>query len=193
MKFVKKFSGHQKVCNYCRHTKTPKVIWKWEPTLKVWYRWSHYSKSWAYWGPSKSGFTTAGWSWYRGYWHHNGFAYKHEKGTWYRYQNRKWVTYNKRVPVNPSLPKGKRQCRTFYKREKSGFSATLAEKKLPRCKVGTAIYMYKDAESCHFLGGKLAYITRHQCKDHSNDEWRRVTKCVHEPEVTGEGLFKDVK
>jgi hypothetical protein len=104
MKFVKKYQGHQKVCSYCRTTKTPKVIWKWDTSLKVWYRWSQYSKSWAYWGPSKSGFTAVGWSWYRGYWHHGGFAYKYEKGTWSRYQNRRWVPFNKKVPVNPSPP-----------------------------------------------------------------------------------------
>jgi len=104
MKFVKKYQGHQKVCSYCRTTKTPKVIWKWDISLKVWYRWSQYSKSWAYWGPSKSGFTAVGWSWYRGYWHHGGFAYKYEKGTWSRYQNRRWVPFNKKVPVNPSPP-----------------------------------------------------------------------------------------
>jgi hypothetical protein len=64
---------------YCKKQKEPKVIWKWDYTLKVWYRWSHYSKSWMYWGPSKGDFTAAGWTWYSGYWHHGGYVFKYHK------------------------------------------------------------------------------------------------------------------
>jgi hypothetical protein len=133
MKFVKKYQGHQKVCNYCRHTVTPKIIWKWEASLGVWYRWSHYSKSWMYWGPSKKGFTAVGWSWYRGYWHHGGFPFQFKKGTWWRWENRRWVKYSKTVPVKPTKPHVTRSCRAYYKRMKPGFSAKLAQQKLPRC------------------------------------------------------------
>ena len=95
LKFVRKHPGHRGVCNYCKNQKAPKVIWKWEATLKVWYRWSVYNKDWMYWGPSKSGFTASGWSWYKGFWHHGGFVYKYNDGYWWRFQNRRWVRYNK--------------------------------------------------------------------------------------------------
>lgn len=192
MKFVKKFTGHQKVCNYCRHTKTPKIIWKWEASLGVWFRYSHFNKKWMYWGPSKKGFTAEGWSYYRGYWHHGGFAFRYTSGTWWRYENRKWIKYGKTVPVTPQKPKVARSCRAYYKREKTGFSATLAQNKLPRCQVGKAIYMWTGTKDCRFLGGEFVYVKRHACKDHTNDEWRRVTKCVYEPKVTGRGLFGSI-
>jgi len=60
--FVKKYRGHEKVCNWCKKAPAPKVIWKWSPTEKVWYRF--YDGKWHYWGPSKKGFTHAGWTWW---------------------------------------------------------------------------------------------------------------------------------
>lgn len=75
---------------------------------------------------------------------------------------------------------------------KPGFSAKLAQQKLPRCQVGKAVYMWTGTKDCRFLGGEFTYIARHQCKDHSNDEWRRVTKCVYEPKVSGRGLFGSI-
>ena len=62
LKFVKKYRGHMKVCNWCKKAPEPKVIWKWSPTEKVWYRF--YDSKWHYWGPSKEGFTHAGWTWW---------------------------------------------------------------------------------------------------------------------------------
>jgi hypothetical protein len=81
--FVRKHRGHEKVCNWCRAMKVPAVRWKWNPLEKVWYRF--YDGKWHYWGPSKSGYTTGGWNWYRGYWHHNGYVFKYVSGKWYRF------------------------------------------------------------------------------------------------------------
>lgn len=54
--------------------------------------------------------------------------------------------------------------------------------------------MYKGESNCRFLGGRLSYLKRHVCKNsHTNDQWRRVTKCVFEPRVTGRGLFKGLR
>jgi hypothetical protein len=64
LRFVRKHPGHQKVCAFCRKQKIPKILWKWDYSSKVWYRWSLYNRRWMYWGPSKGGFTAAGWSWY---------------------------------------------------------------------------------------------------------------------------------
>lgn len=73
---------------------------------------------------------------------------------------------------------------------KPGFSASLAEQKLPRCKVGKEIFQWRGEASCRFIGGKLAYVKRRTCKSkHSNDQWKRVTRCVREPRATGKGLF----
>jgi len=52
--------------------------------------------------------------------------------------------------------------------------------------------MWTGTKDCRFLGGEFVYVKRHLCKDHSNDEWRRVTKCVYEPKVTGRGLFGSI-
>jgi hypothetical protein len=114
LRFVKKHPGHQPVCNYCRKQKIPKILWKWDYGQKVWYRWSLYNRRWMYWGPSKSGFTATGWSWYKGYWHHGGFVYKFHGGKWWRYENRRWVVYKKRVEVSPRIPVTQRYCRNFY-------------------------------------------------------------------------------
>jgi hypothetical protein len=190
LRFVKKHPGHLKVCTWCKNSKIPKILWKWDYTLKVWYRFSHYDKKWHYWGPSKKGFTSVGWSYYRGYWHHGGFAYKYYNGQWWRYVNRKWEKYAKTVPVTPKPPAVRKECRAFYLRMKAGFSASLAEKKLPRCKVGKEVFQWRGEADCRFIGGKLAYITRHTCKSrHSNDQWKRVIRCVREPRATGKGLF----
>jgi hypothetical protein len=81
--FVKKYTGMPKVCTWCKHAKAPSVRWKWVTAEKVWYRW--YDNKWHYWGPSKSGFTAAGWTWYKGYWHHAGYVYKFVHGKWYRF------------------------------------------------------------------------------------------------------------
>lgn len=100
------------VCNWCKRTSMPKVIWKWDALEQVWYRW--YAGKWHYWGPSKRGFTADGWTWYRGYWHHSGWIFKYVNGVWYRFQNGKWSKYGKVVPINPSVPRNKQICRPFY-------------------------------------------------------------------------------
>lgn len=74
---------------------------------------------------------------------------------------------------------------------KSGYSAALAEKKLPRCQVGKEVFQWRGESSCRFLGGRLTYLKRHVCKSHTNDQWRRITRCVYEPRVSGEGLFRN--
>jgi hypothetical protein len=52
--------------------------------------------------------------------------------------------------------------------------------------------MWTGTKDCRFLGGEFVYVKRHHCKSHTNDQWRRVTKCVYEPKVTGRGLFGSI-
>ena len=47
---------------------------------------------------------------------------------------------------------------------KPGFSAKLAEQKLPRCVVGNEVYQWKGEANCRFIGGKEKYLKRHVCK-----------------------------
>lgn len=50
--------------------------------------------------------------------------------------------------------------------------------------------MYEGEQSCRFLGGKLTYLKRSKCKTgHSNDQWRRVKRCVYEPPISGGDQF----
>jgi hypothetical protein len=83
LNFVKKYRGHMAVCNWCKKAPAPKIRWRWIAKEGVWYRW--YDNRWHYWGPSKRGFTAAGWTWYKGYWHHGGYVFKFMRGTWYRF------------------------------------------------------------------------------------------------------------
>jgi len=110
------------------------------------------------------GFTSKGWSWYRGFWHHDGYAYKWKSGVWWRWENRVWRRYRKNLPISPKRPVGKKECRHFYKRMKPGFNPGLSEKRIPRCIVGSDVYMWKGAGNCRFLGGKLHYMARKVCK-----------------------------
>lgn len=164
--FVEKHRGHMAVCNWCRTAKMPKVYWKWDSTHKVWYRF--YRGTWHYWGPSKQGFTAEGWTWYNGYWHHEGFIFKFHNGIWFRFQGGNWVKYGKSVPIKPKAPHEETICRPFYKLEKAGFPSSLATKDMPRCIVGSgknrAIYIWKGHSACRFLGGKLGYQKIHKCK-----------------------------
>jgi len=190
LRFVKKYKGMPKVCTWCKHAKAPAIRWKWVAEESVWYRW--YDNSWHYWGPSKSGFTAAGWTWYKGYWHHGGYVYKYVHGKWYRFQGRKWVFYKKRVPLNPKAPRERPICRPFYKLMKYGFPASLAAAKLPRCKVGSgahaAIFQWKDEAACRFLGGKLTYQKAQKCKVGKPHQWKRVVRCVKGAVITHKGL-----
>jgi len=149
----------QKVCSWCKKAPEPKVIWKWSPTEKVWYRF--YDGKWHYWGISKKGFTHVGWTWWQGYWHHDGYVFRYTNHVWYRFQGGSWVKYGKTIPISPKKPHGKPICRPFYRLMKYGFPTSLDSKRLPRCKVGSgknaSIYMWKDRSSCRFLGGKLTY------------------------------------
>ena len=135
LKFVQKYRGHPKVCNWCKKAKAPSVIWKWDASGKVWYRW--YDNKWHYWGPSKRGFTSVGWTWYKGFWHHNGYVFKYVGGYWYRFQGHRWVRYGATVPIKPKIPRGKKICRPFYMLKKFGFPSSLSAKRLPRCRVGS--------------------------------------------------------
>jgi len=190
LRFVKKYKGMPKVCAWCKHAKAPSVRWKWVAEEKVWYRW--YDKKWHYWGPSKSGFTAVGWTWYKGFWHHNGYVYKFVGGKWYRFQGRKWVFYRKQVPLNPQAPRERPICRPFYKLMKYGFPASLAARKMPRCKVGSgahaAIFMWKDEKACRFLGGKLTYQAKATCKVGKPHQWKRVVRCVKGAVISHKGL-----
>lgn len=190
LRFVKKYKGMPKVCSWCKHAKAPEIRWKWVTDEKVWYRW--YDNKWHYWGPSKSGFTAAGWTWYKGYWHHGGYVYKFVHGKWYRFQGGKWVFYRKRVPLNPQAPRERPICRPFYKLMKYGFPASLAAAKMPRCKVGSgthaAIFMWKDQKACRFLGGKLTYQKKQTCKIGKPHQWKRVVRCVKGAVISHKGL-----
>ena len=190
MKFVKQYRGHPKVCNWCKKAKAPSVIWKWDKDDKVWFRW--YDNKWHYWGPSKRGFTSVGWTWYKGFWHHNGWVFKYQKHMWYRFQAHKWVKYGRTVKINPTPPRGPKICRPFYMLKKWGFPTSLGSKTLPRCKVGagkSAIwYMWKDRSNCRFLGGKLVYQKIKLCKTGRPHQWAKVTRCVRGPILHKKGL-----
>jgi hypothetical protein len=190
MAFVKKHRGHEKVCNWCRARKAPAVQWKWNAADNVWYR--YYDGKWHYWGPSKSGFTEGGWTWYKGYWHHNGYVFKYVNGTWYRFQGKVWTKYGDRVPVRPGIPRGKRICRPFYLLKKFGYPTSLSAKRLPRCVVGSGkkaqYYMWKNTGACKFLGGRLTYQTQKICKAGKPHSWARVTRCVRGPVLTNKGF-----
>lgn len=188
--FVKQYRGLPKVCNWCRHAKAPKDRWKWVPAEHVWYKW--YDNKWHYWGPSKSGFTAIGWTWYKGYWHHGGYVFKYFNHKWYRFQGHRWVLFGKRVPLAPKPPRGKPICRPFYKLERRGFPASLAVRRMPRCKVGSGkhatIFIWKGRKACNFLGGKLFYMERETCHHGRAHQWKRVVRCVKGPILSGKGL-----
>jgi len=188
--FVKKYRGHEKVCSWCKRAPAPRIRWRWIPSEKVWYRF--YDGKWHYWGPSKNGFTSVGWTWYKGYWHHGGYVFKYVKGMWWRFQGKRWVKYGSRVPTKPGIPRGPRICRPFYVLKKWGFPTSLGQKRLPRCRVGAGksaqYYMWKDHKACRFLGGKLVYLTHKTCKAGKPHQWKRVIRCVQGPILSGKGL-----
>ena len=188
--FVKKYRGHTKVCNWCKRAPAPSIRWKWVANERVWYRW--YDGRWHYWGPSKRGFTAAGWTWYKGYWHHGGYVFKFIRGMWYRFQGRKWVRYGRRVPVKPSIPRGPKICRPFFILKKWGFPGSLAARRLPRCRVGqgrkAAIYMWTNSAGCRFLGGRRVYQRIRRCKVGKPHQWKRVVRCVQGPVLSRKGL-----
>lgn len=184
--FVQKFKGHRAVCNWCKQAEEPEIIWKWDPTENVWYR--YYDGDWHYWGPSKDGFTTEGWTWHKGYWHHDGYVFKYEDNKWKRFQGKRWTDYDKSVPVSPEKPDGKEICRPFYILEKKGFPESLTTTKIPRCQVGDDTYMWEDEANCKFLGGKQIMVDHMVCKDGQSHKWKKVVKCVKGPAVNGAGF-----
>jgi hypothetical protein len=190
LNFVRKYRGHPKVCNWCKKAKAPSVIWKWNSQSKTWYRW--YDNKWHYWGPSKRGFTAVGWTWYKGFWHHNGYVFRYRGGYWYRFQGNNWVRYGATVPIKPKIPRGKKICRPFYMLKKFGFPSSLSAKRLPRCRVGSGkssvYYMWKDRKACSFLGGRLVYQKHAVCKTGRPHQWQRVTRCVRGAVLTHKGL-----
>lgn len=164
--------------------------WKWVVAEKAWYRW--YDSGWHYWGPSKKGFTAAGWTWYKGYWHHSGYVFRFARGRWYRFQAGRWVLYGARVPVKPAVPRGPKICRPFLLLKKWGFPSSLSAKKMPRCKVGTgpkaAVFMWTNDAACRFLGGRLVHHKRQTCKLGKPHSWKRVVRCVQGPVLSGKGF-----
>lgn len=174
--FVKTHAEHPAVCQWCKEAEEPEVKWRWNEIEKAWYKW--YDDGWHYWGPSKDGFTTTGWTWYGGFWHHGGYAYKYEDGEWYRFENKKWEHYDSTVPVKPEAPKTKKICRPYYKLMKAGYPESLSAQEIPRCKVGDQLYMWGDEASCNFLGGKKVMLKHKVCKSGEEHHWKRVTKCV---------------
>jgi hypothetical protein len=189
LRFVKKYRGHAKVCHWCRKNRVIRR-WKWVASAKVWYRF--YGGRWHYWGPSKTGFTRGGWTFYKGYWHHRGYVFKFIRGMWYRFQGKRWVKYGARVPLKPGVPRGPKICRPFYILKKWGFPTSLSAKRLPRCQVGrgrrAAIYAWKNHAACRFLGGKLVYHRFKVCKAGRPHKWARVTRCVRGPVLTNKGF-----
>lgn len=175
------------MCDWCKENgeTEPEVIWQWNELENVWYKW--YDGNWHYWGPSKDGFTSTGWTYYGGYWHHGGYAYSYVDGMWYRYEQGEWVKYGEAVPVDPKPPKTKKICRPFYKLEKEGFPESLAEKEIPRCKVGDVTYMWADDGACKFLGGKKVMQKVFKCKSGEEHVWKEVTKCVLGYDTSGSG------
>jgi len=190
LNFVKKYPGHYKVCQYCKSKAAPKIYWKWDTDDHVWYRW--YGNEWHYWGPSKEGFTTAGWTWYKGYWHHNGWVFKYVQHQWFRWEDMHWVYYANRVDINPAPPETKKICRPFMIMKKAGYPMTLTAKTIPRCKVGqgktASIYMWKTRKNCRFLGGKLIHQKMFHCKSGMPHVWAKVTRCVKGPAVKKGGF-----
>lgn len=190
MDFVAKHPGHTKVCDWCKKAPEPKEKWKWDEDSQVWYK--YYDGKWHYWGPSKDGFTANGWSWYKGYWHHDGYVFKYENNKWYRFQGKKWVEYGDQVPVKPERPRGPKDCRKFHILRQKGFPNSLAAKTVPRCKVGegnsSAIYMWQDDAACKFLGGKKVDEPYHVCKTGTAHKWEEITKCVQGEIISGKGL-----
>lgn len=84
MAYVANHADHPAVCNWCHKNAQPdtKEIWQWNPTEGAWYKW--YDNKYHYWGPSKTGLVHD-WSWYGGYWHHDGYVYKYEDGKWSKF------------------------------------------------------------------------------------------------------------
>lgn len=94
--------------------------------------------------------------------------------------------------MKPGIPREKPICRPFYKLMKFGFPASLSSRTMPRCKVGSgkraAIYMWKDAASCRFLGGRLIRQPYRVCKVGRPHSWKRVVRCIKGPIISGKGF-----
>ena len=70
---------------------------------------------------------------------------------------------------------------------KQGFPQSLTSKQIPRCKVGSSLYMYTDDKACKFLGGVKAYQQRVLCKSGESHKWKRVVKCVKSSQALSKG------
>merc|ERR1712048_1000666 len=123
--FVASHKDHPAICNWCHNEAQPdsKEIWQWNPEEGVWYKW--YGGQYHYWGPSKEGLKHD-WSWYNGYWQHNGYTYKYENKKWYRFQQHEWVEYKEKIDINPVAPLHK-ECREFMKVVKNHIPDSLTE------------------------------------------------------------------
>jgi len=94
--------------------------------------------------------------------------------------------------MKPGIPRSKPICRPFYRLMKYGFPTSLSTKTLPRCKVGTgkraAIYMWRNAAACRFLGGRLIRQRKRICKTGKPHTWKRVVRCIKGPVITNRGF-----
>jgi hypothetical protein len=72
---------------------------------------------------------------------------------------------------------GRRVCNTYYLRVRAARHGHVYARRLPRCVKGRQTYLWQGRGRCNFLGGRLAYQTRHLCHKGSNDAFRRITRC----------------
>jgi hypothetical protein len=190
MDFVNAHQDHPAVCNWCHANSQPESgeIWQWNPEEGVWYKWS--GDRYHYWGPSKEGLKHD-WSWYQGFWHHNGYVYKYENKKWFRFQGGEWVEYHETIEINPEAPHGK-ECREFLKLEQAHIPESLTEHNIPRCQVGEGaqkvVYEWSDDADCTFLGGAKVFQKNFKCADGSGPQFRTVEVCVQGPELARDGL-----
>lgn len=81
--FVSQNPDHPEVCKWCSENQEPSNPWLWNAAEGVWYKW--WGSEFHYWGANKDG-RKHDWSWYKGYWHHDGYSYKYENNKWSRFQ-----------------------------------------------------------------------------------------------------------
>lgn len=188
--FVNNHKDHPAVCNWCHENAKPETgeTWQWNPEEGVWYKW--YGDKYHYWGPSKEGLKHD-WSWYQGYWHHNGYVYKYENNKWWRFQGGDWTEYKEKIDIDPETPYGE-ECREFLKLEQVHIPDSLTEHDMPRCQVGEGaqkvVYEWTDEADCTFLGGAKVFQKNFKCKDGTGPQFVKKEVCVKGPRISEKGL-----
>lgn len=182
MDFVSTHKDHPAVCNWCHENAQPTgETWQWNPEEGVWYKWS--GDKYHYWGPSKEGLKHD-WSWYEGYWHHDGYVYKYENKKWYRFQGGQWDEYKDKIEIEPELHYTK-ECREFLKLEQVHIPDSLTEHDIPRCQVGEGaqkvVYEFTDDADCTFLGGAKVFQKNFKCKDGTGPQFVKKEVCIQGP------------